>query len=169
MLERLAHVEHQIEAARPTVIGIRHLVLELPRAIERHEQAQARLVDRRAQPPHGLQMPAIHRQQQVELLKITHLQLARAQPGQIVAAQPGRLLRARIGCLADVVTVRPGGIHLDPITQRSSRDQMTRHAFGGGRSADVAGAHEQDSRHLPSPLIIRHCRAGLRQTRADEA
>jgi len=149
----LAHVEHQIETPWPTVIRIGHLGLVAARCREVHEQPQLRPIHLRTLALHDVEVPAVHRQQQVEFLKIAQFQLARTQAGEVVPALAGELLRARVRRLADVITVRPGRIHLDQAVQAPRLEEMPRHALGGRRPADISRAHKEHLLHA-SPLSL---------------
>ena len=92
-------------------------------------------------------MFAIHHQDQVEGVEILALEAPRPQPGEVVAAPSRVRLRPCIGRFADVVAVSPGRIDCDQIGQSGVRNQLPEHALRRRRSADVAGADEEDPLH----------------------
>src|SRR5690606_34911926 len=69
---------------------------------------------------------------------------------QPIAAFAGRGASTRVRSHAHMPIAGPSRIDLDPTAEPDLLDALAKHAFGGGRAADVAHADEQDS-HLSRP------------------
>lgn len=104
MAALLDQIEHALEAVRTAVIGIRHVPV-------RGEKPDLRVMLLRGHLLQRAQMPAVHREDQVELLEVPAPHLARALPAQIVAAVASMVLGALVGRLADVPVAKPGGFN----------------------------------------------------------
>src|SRR5262245_6588534 len=98
----------------------------------------------RALPLEDLQMAAVHRHDEIECLEVARPHLPRALRAQVVAAAPGMMLRAFVGWMPDVPVAGARRLDVD-IDARFFR-QMPQYPFGRGRTADVAGAREENSR-----------------------
>ena len=86
------------------------------------------------------QMPAVHRQDQVELVEIPRPDLSRALRTEVVAPIPGVVLRALVGRLADVPVAEPGGF--DAQRDACPSAETPENPFCRGRAADISRADE---------------------------
>jgi hypothetical protein len=99
---------------------------------------------------------AIHRNDQVEALEIVVMHLPCPQVREVDAPAGGSVDRTRIGRLTQVVCVSAGGVDLDLETRGVPASVRPENAFGGGRSAYVAHADEQNFHrdHIPATQSI---------------
>ncbi len=109
-----------LKAIRATVIGIGHFTLRLP-GCEIKKQFDLVPVRRRAVLLQSPQMRLIHRQQQIEMLKVMRIDLARPQRAQINIALARMLLRAPIRRFADVIIIGTRRINFDLSLQPALR------------------------------------------------
>src|SRR6185436_863936 len=88
---------------------------------------------------------AIHREDVVEVLEVVARHAARAQAGEVVAPPTRGGHGTTVRRVAGVVVRRAGGIDVQRQVSELARGDAAQYAFGGGRTADVAEAYEQDS------------------------
>ncbi len=110
------HIQHQIKTMPQAIIGIRHFVIvELLGKI--HEQVNLRQLIRPGQTAQVIQIAPIHGEDQVEVIQILTSDLTSPQLRQIVATDGRSPLRPHIGCLTDVIAMRPSRIYFNSCTQ----------------------------------------------------
>ncbi len=133
------------------VIGVGHIGRRRP-AGKLQQRANTRVMLGRAAVEQGRVIQAIHRNDQVEALEIVVLHLPCAQAREVDAPAGGSFDSAWIGRLTHVISVSAGGVDLDVETRGVPASVRAEHAFGGGRSTDIAHADEQyfHRDHIPA-------------------
>src|SRR5258706_616641 len=156
----LRHVQALLEALGAAVVRIGH-VLAFPARARVEEQAELRLRGSRRHRAEDAQVAAIHCEDVVEFLEIALGDLAGPERAQVVSAALGVLHAARIRGLAYVIVVRAGRCDAHMICEAPALDQRAKDAFARGRTADVAGADDEDrDRHqLSPPTAMRRSRS----------
>jgi len=90
-------------------------------------------------------MATIHAEDMCETGEVRGHDRAGAQAFMIIAMGRGDASGTRIGRFAAVVVVSSRGVDVDRLEKAGIGNQATKHTFGGGRAADIAGANEQDA------------------------
>ena len=149
----LHQIEHALEIRALAVVRIRHFTgARLRRKVEEQRQACARLHRRHC--PQGLQVRAIHRQYEIELVEIFGLNGTCPQVRQIVSPLLSRRACARIRRIANVVVGSACGVDSRHRMHVLPRKQSAEHTLGCGRATDIA---EADKQHF-HPFIVDECR-----------
>ncbi len=103
------------------------------------QQADRSGVARRAQGFDLGDVVAVHPNNQVEMIEIGGLELARAQVAQVQSSGAGGTLHGAVGCVTHM-PVR-GARAVGGVMARAGAENT----FGGGRAADIAEADKQDT------------------------
>jgi hypothetical protein len=94
----------------------------------------------RTTPTEFAQVEFVGREDEIEFVEIRCVHLAGALSREIIAARAGVADGARIGRIADVIILRPGGIELDAQPGLPGLDAED--FFRGRRPADITHAHQ---------------------------
>src|SRR5579859_664777 len=92
----------------------------------------------------NIEVLAVHRQDQIEDLKIAGLDNSGPQRREVVPATMRRLARPSVRRLTNVIARGTRGIHLDRQFRSIARRDRAEDAFRGRRAADVTQTDEED-------------------------
>ena len=139
----LDEVEHQLEAFRAFVIGIRDFAHgKLRCMVEKQPEMPAEI--RRA---HGLELTengTVHRENPVEAIEIGGRDLAGPQRLQVVTSARSVGNGPVVRRISDVPFADTGRVDLDAMGQPRTPGSAAEDDLRGGRAADVADANEED-------------------------
>src|SRR3954451_9335649 len=149
-------MEHRLEALRAAVVGVGDVEVGCAGRgrVELAQQPRLRRRLRRGRDrADAMQVLAIHREQQVEVLEVLHAQLAR-RAVQLDPAPASGLGGAPVRRVADVPAAGARAVDDDLVLQAGLADERAHHALRGRRAADVAHADEQQARQFNRSTII---------------
>jgi hypothetical protein len=136
-------LNNHIEACRPSVVGIGHVLIPASRR-KPEERLRLVLVASRRDRAHCRQVFRVHREQQVEAPEIRGFQLPGTQAGNVVPAHARMSLAAWIGLSPDVVAGRACRIELKSQVRNLQGREVPGNTLRGRRAADVPEADEED-------------------------
>ena len=135
------------ETVLVAVVRVRHFPgAVLTKHIQEARQYQTLAGDARArvERPQIGQVAVVHGQDVIEVAEVLGAHLARAQIVHRVAALRGGGAGASIRRAADVPVAGAGACDMKAVAQAGVTDPLAEHRFGGGRTADIAQANEQN-------------------------
>ena len=88
---------------------------------------------------------AVHRKQEIEAVIVGLRHLARTLARDVHAATACGILCARVGRLADMPIAETGRVDLEAVGDALVLGDAAEHAFGHGRTADIAETDEQET------------------------
>lgn len=141
---RADHRQYGEEILLTAIIRIRHRVAAVMAMRMRQVQGDFGRRIGRCQALKRFQMRLVHRQDQIEIIEIRGFHVARAQIAHVDAGILQHPRAARIGPLADMVRIHPGRIMAELRFKPAFLDGMAEIGFGGGGTADIARADEEN-------------------------